>query len=46
MVHPDVAAKRKLARQQKKKEAKKRKLNSMKGKKVTKKRKKEIDLEI
>lgn len=41
---PDLAAKRKLARQQKKKEAKKRKLANIKGNKITKKRKKkELD---
>ncbi|XP_026828311.1 small subunit processome component 20 homolog [Ooceraea biroi] len=46
VVDPELAAKHKLTRQQKKKEAKKRKLNSMKGKKVIKKRKKPVDLEI
>ena len=44
---PELAAKRKIARQQKKKEAKKRKMNTMKGKKVMKKRpKKEVDLDV
>ncbi|XP_076171321.1 small subunit processome component 20 homolog [Ptiloglossa arizonensis] len=45
---PELAAKRKIARQQKKKEAKKRKLDTMKGKKkIPKKRpKKEVDLDI
>ncbi|XP_043248533.1 small subunit processome component 20 homolog [Colletes gigas] len=44
---PELAAKRKIARQQKKKEARKRKMDVMKGKKVTKKRrKKEVDLDI
>ncbi|XP_053970584.1 small subunit processome component 20 homolog [Hylaeus volcanicus] len=44
---PELAAKRKIARQQKKKEARKRKMDTMKGKKVTRKRrKKEVDLDI
>ncbi|XP_003702176.2 small subunit processome component 20 homolog [Megachile rotundata] len=44
---PELAAKRKIARQQKKKEARKRKLDTMRGKKGTKKRpKKEIDLDV
>ncbi|KAK2574916.1 hypothetical protein KPH14_002607 [Odynerus spinipes] len=43
---PELAAKRKIAKQQKKKESKKRKLETMKGKKPSRKRpKKEIDLE-
>jgi len=41
---PDLAAKRKLAKQQKKKEAKKRKLNTIKGNKIAKKRKKKVEL--
>jgi U3 small nucleolar RNA-associated protein 20 len=45
VIDPDLAAKRKLARQQKKKEAKKRKLDNIKGNNI-KKRKKTIDLEI
>ncbi|CAK9797535.1 Small subunit processome component 20 homolog [Anthophora quadrimaculata] len=44
---PELAAKRKIAKQQKKKEAKKRKLDSIKGKKVPRKRpKKEVDLDV
>lgn len=44
---PELAAKRKIARQQKKKEARKRKLDTLRGKKGVKKRpKKEIDLDI
>ncbi|XP_076242844.1 small subunit processome component 20 homolog [Calliopsis andreniformis] len=44
---PELAAKRKIARQQKKKEARKRKLDTVRGKKVMKKRpKKEVDLDI
>ncbi|XP_033340653.2 small subunit processome component 20 homolog [Megalopta genalis] len=44
---PELAAKRKIARQQKKKEARKRKATIMRGKKVVKKRsKKEVDLDI
>ncbi|KAG5310535.1 UTP20 protein, partial [Acromyrmex insinuator] len=42
---PDLAAKRKLAKQQKKKEAKKRKLDSLKGNKTAKKRKKKVELD-
>ncbi|KAL6263531.1 hypothetical protein P5V15_006320 [Pogonomyrmex californicus] len=42
---PDLAAKRKLAKQQKKKEAKKRKLDNIKGKKTAKKRKKKVELD-
>ncbi|KYN05358.1 Small subunit processome component 20 like protein [Cyphomyrmex costatus] len=42
---PDLAAKRKLAKQQKKKEAKKRKLNSIKKNKTAKKRRKKVDLD-
>ncbi|KYN12679.1 Small subunit processome component 20 like protein [Trachymyrmex cornetzi] len=42
---PDLAAKRKLAKQQKKKEAKKRKLDSLKGNKIAKKRKKKVELD-
>ncbi|KYN45016.1 Small subunit processome component 20 like protein [Trachymyrmex septentrionalis] len=42
---PELAAKRKLAKQQKKKEAKKRKLDSLKGNKTAKKRKKKVDLD-
>nr|XP_034172664.1 small subunit processome component 20 homolog [Osmia lignaria] len=44
---PELAAKRKIARQQKKKEARKRKSDTVRGKKGAKKRlKKEIDLDI
>ncbi|XP_017792054.1 PREDICTED: small subunit processome component 20 homolog [Habropoda laboriosa] len=44
---PELAAKRKIAKQQKKKEAKKRKLDTIRGKKVMKKRpKKEVDLDV
>lgn len=44
---PELAAKRKIARQQKKKEAKKRKSERMTGKKRTKKRaRKEVELDI
>ncbi|XP_012286717.1 small subunit processome component 20 homolog [Orussus abietinus] len=43
---PELAAKRKIARQQKKKEAKKRKMDVMKGKKTPRKKpKKEVNLE-
>ncbi|XP_077259186.1 small subunit processome component 20 homolog [Temnothorax americanus] len=42
---PDLAAKRKLAKQQKKKEAKKRKLDTIKGRKTAKKRKKKVELD-
>ncbi|XP_012535697.1 small subunit processome component 20 homolog [Monomorium pharaonis] len=42
---PDLAAKRKLAKQQKKKEAKKRKLDTIKGSKGAKKRKKKTELD-
>ncbi|XP_067207673.1 small subunit processome component 20 homolog isoform X2 [Linepithema humile] len=45
VVDVDAAAKRKIARQQKKKEAKKRKLNSIKRKVAVKKRKKEVELD-
>lgn len=45
MTDPDLAAKRKLAKQQKKKEAKKRKLDSIKGNKTAKKRKKKVELD-
>jgi len=41
---PDLAAKRKLAKQQRKKEAKKRKLDTIKGNKIAKKRKKKVEL--
>jgi len=44
VIDPDLAAKRKLARQQKKKEAKKRKLDNIKGNKINKRKK--IDSEI
>lgn len=44
---PELAAKRKIAKQQKKKEARKRKSSTIRGKKVVKKRpKKEVDLDI
>ncbi|CAL7939981.1 unnamed protein product [Xylocopa violacea] len=44
---PELTAKRKIARQQKKKEARKRKLDAVRGKKVVKKRpKEEVDLDI
>ncbi|KMR04659.1 small subunit processome component 20-like protein [Lasius niger] len=43
VVDPDLAAKRKLARQQKKKELKKRKINNIKGNKIVKKRRKKVD---
>ncbi|XP_076286265.1 small subunit processome component 20 homolog [Lasioglossum baleicum] len=44
---PELAAKRKIARQQKKKEARKRKTSTMRGKKMVKKRpRKEVDLDI
>ncbi|KAL2713487.1 small subunit processome component 20 [Vespula squamosa] len=43
---PELAAKRKIARQQKKKESKKRKLDNARGKNISRKRvKKEIDLD-
>ncbi|XP_058805534.1 small subunit processome component 20 homolog [Phymastichus coffea] len=43
---PELAAKRKIAKQQKKKEAKKRKMDNIKGKKNVRKRaKKEVDME-
>lgn len=42
---PDLAAKRKLAKQQKKKETKKRKLDTIKGNKVAKKRRKKVELD-
>ena len=45
MTDPDLAAKRKLAKQQKKKEAKKRKLDSLKGNKTAKKCKKKVELD-
>ncbi|KAL0099682.1 hypothetical protein PUN28_019823 [Cardiocondyla obscurior] len=44
---PELAAKRKIAKQQKKKEAKKRKLDTLKGRKIIKKRKKkELDNDL
>ncbi|XP_078042078.1 small subunit processome component 20 homolog [Augochlora pura] len=44
---PELAAKRKIARQQKKKEARKRKATTLRGKKIVKKRpKKEVDLDV
>ncbi|XP_015598459.1 small subunit processome component 20 homolog [Cephus cinctus] len=44
---PELAAKRKIARQQKKKEAKKRKMDSMKGRKPLKKKpRKDVDLDV
>lgn len=46
MTDPELAAKRKIAKQQKKKDARKRKMQSLKGKKgIRKKIKKEVDLE-
>lgn len=45
MTDPDLAAKRKLAKQQKKKEAKKRKLDIKKGNRIAKKRKKKVELD-
>lgn len=39
VIDPEMAAKRKITKQQRKKEAKKRKMDVMKGKKVYKKRK-------
>lgn len=48
VIDPELAAKRKIARQQKKKEAKKRKMSQARGKKFAggKKSKKDTDLEI
>lgn len=43
---PELAAKRKIARQQKKKEAKKRKSDRVTGKKRMKRARKEVDLDI
>ncbi|XP_043287121.1 small subunit processome component 20 homolog [Venturia canescens] len=44
---PELAARRKIARQQKKKDARKRKMTEMKGKKMrTKRPRKEVDLEM
>ncbi|KAJ8667479.1 hypothetical protein QAD02_009142 [Eretmocerus hayati] len=44
---PELAAKRKIAKQQKKKVARKRKIDNMKGKKVVRKKpRKEVDLEV
>ncbi|KAL6428059.1 hypothetical protein ACFW04_008441 [Cataglyphis niger] len=43
VVDPDLAAKRKLARQQKKKESKKRKIDNIKENKIVKKRRKKVD---
>ncbi|XP_011686919.1 PREDICTED: small subunit processome component 20 homolog isoform X2 [Wasmannia auropunctata] len=45
VIDPDLAAKRKLGKQQKKKEAKKRKMETIKGNKTVKKRKKKIELD-
>lgn len=45
VTNPELAAKRKLTRQQKKKEAKKRKLDNVRGNKPAKKRKKKVDLD-
>ena len=47
VMNPELAAKRKIAKQQKKKEAKKRKMTEMKGKRPGKKRpRREVDLEV
>ncbi|XP_017885246.1 small subunit processome component 20 homolog [Ceratina calcarata] len=44
---PELAAKRKIAKQQKKKESRKRKLDTVRGKKVMRKRpRKEVDLDV
>ncbi|XP_072743036.1 small subunit processome component 20 homolog [Anoplolepis gracilipes] len=45
VINPDLAAKCKLARQQKKKESKKRKMENIKGNKIVKKRRKKVDLD-
>ncbi|XP_011858769.1 PREDICTED: small subunit processome component 20 homolog [Vollenhovia emeryi] len=45
VTNPELAAKRKLAKQQKKKGAKKRKLDAIKGNRITKKFKKKVELD-
>lgn len=46
VTNPEIAAKRKIAKQQKKKEAKKRKMDTMKGRAKNGKRRRKEDVEL